>query len=77
ESREKHEMGFELADWDERLMKYGELFESKVMDLTLNLPLFEALDHCWGILAECFKPEETGIRGAITERHWPKTAATA
>ncbi len=77
ESREKHEMGFELADWDERLMKYGELFESKVMDLTLNLPLFEALDHCWRILAECFKPEETGIRGAITEKHWPKTAATA
>jgi V/A-type H+-transporting ATPase subunit B len=77
ESREKHEMGFELADWDERLLKYGDLFESKVMDLTLNLPLFDALDHCWGILAECFKPEETGIRGAITEKHWPKTAATA
>ena len=77
ESREKHEMGFELADWDERLMKYGELFETKVMDLTLNLPLFDALDHCWGILAECFKPEETGIRGAITEKHWPKAAATA
>jgi len=77
ESREKHEMGFELADWDERLMKYGELFESKIMDLTLNLPLFDALDRCWGILAECFKPEETGIRGAITEKHWPKATATA
>ncbi len=77
ESREKHEMGFELADWDERLLKYGDLFESKVMDLTLNLPLFDALDHCWGILAACFKPEETGIRGAIVEKHWPKTATTA
>jgi len=41
------------------------------MDLTLNIQLFDALDKCWEILAECFKPEETGIRDAITEKHWP------
>lgn len=71
ESREKHEMGFELSDWDERLLKYGDLFESEIMDLNLYLPLFDALDRCWEILAECFIPEETGIRGAIVEKHWP------
>jgi V/A-type H+/Na+-transporting ATPase subunit B len=77
ESREKREMGFELSSWDTRLLKYGDLFESKIMDLTLNLPLFTALDQCWTILAECFEPEETGIRGAITEKHWPNKAELA
>ena len=72
ESREKREMGFELSEWDERLLRYGDLFEDKIMDLTLNLELFDALDKCWEILAECFEPEETGIRDAIIQKHWPK-----
>lgn len=72
ESREKREMGFELSEWDERLLRYGDLFEDGIMNLELNLPLFDALDKCWEILAECFEPEETGIRSAIIEKHWPK-----
>ena len=72
ESREKREMGFELSEWDERLLRYGDLFEEKIMNLELNIPLFDALDKCWEILAECFEPEETGIRSAIIEKHWPK-----
>ncbi len=74
ESREKREMGFELSEWDERLLKYGDMFEEKIMDLTLNIELFDALDKCWEILAECFTPEETGIRDAIIEKHWPGRA---
>ena len=77
ESREKREMGFELSSWDTRLLKYGDLFERKIMDLTLNLPLCTALDQCWTILAECFEPEETGIRGAIIEKHWPNKSELA
>jgi V/A-type H+-transporting ATPase subunit B len=71
ESREKREMGFELSEWDERLLQYGELFEDKIMNLNLNIDLFDALDECWEILAECFQPEETGIRSAIVDKHWP------
>lgn len=77
ESREKHEMGFELSDWDERLLKYGDLFESQIMNLDVNLPLHDALDRCWELLADCFIPEETGIRGAIIEKHWPGKVAAA
>ena len=77
ESREKREMGFELSRWDNRLLKYGDLFEQKIMDLNLNIPLFDALDQCWLILAECFEPEETGIQSSIVENHWPKKEAVA
>ncbi len=77
ESREKRNMGFEMSEWDERLLKYGELFESKIMNLAVNIPLFEALDRCWEILALCFEPAETGIRRALIEKHWPEKEALA
>ncbi len=75
ESREKRDMGFEMSEWDQRLLRYGTLFEDKIMNLEVNIPLFEALDRCWEILAECFEPQETGIRHAIIEAHWPKELA--
>ena len=37
-----------------------------------QIGLFDALDKCWEILAQCFEPEETGIRDAIVSKHWPK-----
>ncbi|MGI6523928.1 MAG: V-type ATP synthase subunit B [Bdellovibrionota bacterium] len=74
ESREKRDMGFELSEWDAKLLKYGEKFEDEIMDLSVNIPLEEALDLCWRILAECFSPEETGIRRNLIEEHWLKTA---
>jgi len=74
EGREKRDMGFEMSAWDRKLLHYGELFEDRIMDLRVNIPLEEALDRCWAILAECFEPAETGIRRAIVEKHWPRNA---
>ena len=76
EAREKRDMGFEMSKWDSRLLQYGELFEDRIMDLSVNIPLFEALDRCWEMLAECFEPEEIGIRRNIIENHWPKPLAS-
>ncbi len=77
ESREKRDMGFEMSAWDNKLLKYGQLFEDQIMNLRVNIPLLEALDRCWDILAECFTPEETGIRRKIIDAHWPKEVAKA
>ena len=77
ESREKRDMGFEMSPWDRKLLAYGERFEREIMDLRVNIPLEEALDRCWAILAECFDPAETGIRRAIVEKHWPRKIAAA
>ncbi|MFO8014704.1 MAG: V-type ATP synthase subunit B [Phycisphaerae bacterium] len=72
ESREKRDMGFEMSKWDKKLLKYGDLFEERIMSLEVNISLEEALDRCWEMLAECFDPAETGIRRAVIEKHWPK-----
>ena len=72
ESLEKKSMGFMMTEWDEKLLKYGHLFETKLMDLSVNIPLEEALDLGWEILAECFEPNETGLRSELIAQRWPK-----
>jgi V/A-type H+-transporting ATPase subunit B len=71
---EKKAMGFMMSDWDAKLLKYGELFEKEMMDLSVNIPLERALDLGWEILASCFKSEETGLRTELIEKFWPKKA---
>lgn len=74
ESLEKKSMGFKMTDWDQKLLKYGVIFEQKMMDLTVNIPLETALDNGWQILASCFSPEETGLRSELIKNFWPDTA---
>ena len=72
ETLEKKNMGFSMSRWDEKLLKYGELFESKLMSLSVNLPLEDALDLGWEILADCFEKDETGIKSDLTDEFWHK-----
>ncbi len=71
ETIEKKSMGFAMSRWDEKLLKYGELFENKLMDLSVNMSLEESLDMGWKILAECFEKDETGIKSDLIEEFWP------
>ncbi|MBQ6925896.1 MAG: V-type ATP synthase subunit B [Kiritimatiellae bacterium] len=72
ETLEKSSMGFRMSAWDEKLLKYGRQFESGMMDLAVNIPLEEALDRGWAILADCFEPFEVGIATKLTDEFWPK-----
>ena len=71
ETEEKRAMGFRMSPWDEKLLTYGGLFRSQMMDLSVNIPLEQALDRGWSILAQCFRPEETGLRTELIEEFWP------
>ncbi len=75
ESLEKKSMGFLMTEWDEKLLKYGQLFETKLMDLSVNIPLEQALDLGWEILAECFEPNETGLKTNLIRERWPNKEA--
>ena len=72
ETLEKKNMGFSMNKWDEKLLKYGSLFESKMLDLSVNLSLEQSLDLGWEILADCFEKDETGIKSDLTDEFWPK-----
>lgn len=72
ESLEKKSMGFLMTEWDEKLLRYGKLFEEKLMDLSVNISLEEALNLGWEILADCFEPNETGLKSNLLRERWPK-----
>lgn len=72
ETLEKQSMGFQMSAWDQKLLKYGLLFEKNIMSLQVNIPLDKALDLGWQILADCFTPEETGIKQSVIEQFWPR-----
>ena len=72
ETEEKRSMGFRMSDLDEKLLKYGGMFESGMMDLKVNISLEDALDNGWKILSECFNPNETNFRSELIEKFWPK-----
>ena len=71
ETLEKQSMGFQMSTWDNKLLKYGKLFEKNMMDLSLNIHLEDALDLGWKILADCFDRTETGIKTSLLEQFWP------
>ena len=74
ETEEKRSMGFRMSPWDDKLLRYGHDFEANMMDLSVNIPLEGALDRGWEILAECFEPQETGMRSELIDQFWPKSA---
>ena len=75
ETLEKQSMGFKMSDWDQKLLNYGNRFESEMMNITVNISLEDTLDSGWKILADCFDPSETGISSKLTDKFWPKNKA--
>ena len=72
ETEEKRAMGFRMGSWDKKLLKYGQMFEKEMMDMAVNIPLEDALNKGWEILADCFLPEETNFRTDLIKEFWPK-----
>ncbi|MCB1109802.1 MAG: V-type ATP synthase subunit B [Chlamydiia bacterium] len=71
-ARERQSMGFRLSRWDEKLLEYSFLFEERMMNLEVNIPLEEALNLGWKTLAECFDPHEVGMKQDLINKYWPK-----
>lgn len=70
-ARERQAMGFKLSRWDEKLLQFTLFFEERMMDLEVNLPLEDALNLGWKTLAECFEPQEVGIKKTLIDKYWP------
>jgi len=75
DAQRKQAMAFELSEYDERLIRYGELFRERFMDIGVALPLEEALDLGWRTMAELFSPEELLVRQALVDKYYPRQGA--
>ena len=72
EAEKKQAMAFELSPFDEKLLKYGQLFRERFMDIRVSMPVIEALDRCWQTLAECFDSQELLMKQELIEKYFPK-----
>lgn len=72
EAEKKQAMAFELSAFDHKLLKFGELFKKRFMDIKVSMPLNEALDRCWETLAECFEPQELLMKKELVDKYFPK-----
>jgi V/A-type H+-transporting ATPase subunit B len=72
EVEQKLAMGFDKTEEDDRFLRYGKLFYDRFMDLQVDMGINDALDLGWATLAECFQPNEVGIKQEFIDKHWPK-----
>ncbi len=70
-AKERESMGFRPSRWDQKLIKFSEAFEDRMMNLKVNIPIEEALDLGWKTLAECFDKNEVGIKESVVDKYWP------
>jgi len=71
EAEKKKAMAFELSSFDEKLIKFGQLFRDRFMDIKVSMPVKEALDRCWETLAECFDPGELLMKQDLIDKYFP------
>ena len=72
DAEQKQAMAFELSDFDRKLLKFGQLFKQRFMDINVSIPLEPALDLGWKTLAECFEPQELLMKQALIDKYFPK-----
>lgn len=71
DAQQKRAMAFELSEHDERLLRFGELFEERFMDVKVSMPLETALDQCWQTLAACFDRDELVMKKELVDKYFP------
>lgn len=63
-------MAFEITEYDERLLKFGQLFRDRFMNIKVSLSLEKALDLSWKTLAECFHENELLIKQELIAKYF-------
>jgi V/A-type H+-transporting ATPase subunit B len=71
DAEQKQSMAFELSDYDRKLIRFGQLFRQRFMDINVDMTLENALDLAWQTLAECFQPEELLMKQELIDKYFP------
>ena len=77
EAEQKQAMAFDLSDYDHQLIRFGGLFRQHFMALDVAMPLEQALDLAWQILADCFEPEQLLMKAELVDKYLPRREATS
>ena len=71
DAAKKQAMAFELSTFDRKLLKFGDLFSTRFMDIRVSMTLDEALDQSWQTLAECFDADDLLMKQSLVDKYFP------
>ena len=71
DAQQKQAMAFELSDYDQQLLEFGALFRERFMDISVSMPLEDALDLGWQTMAECFRSEQLLMKQNLIDKYFP------
>ena len=77
EAQQKQAMAFDLSAYDNKLIKFAQMFTTRFMALDVSVPLEQALDLGWQTLAECFEPQELLMKKALIDKYFPHKELSA
>jgi len=70
EAETKQAMAFDLSPFDQKTLRFKELFVQRFMDISVKMRLNDALDLCWQTLAGCFEANELLMKQDLVDRYY-------
>ncbi|MCB5262787.1 MAG: V-type ATP synthase subunit B [Candidatus Cloacimonetes bacterium] len=71
-AKTKMENGFDLSDYDERVLDFAKEYSDKILAIDVNIGTDTMLDIAWELFQRYFKREEVGIKNEFMKIHWKK-----
>ncbi|HNX37228.1 MAG TPA: V-type ATP synthase subunit B [Candidatus Cloacimonadota bacterium] len=71
-AKTKLENGFDLSDYDERVLKFAKKYSNDILAIDVNIDLDKMLDTTWALFQEFFNKAEIGIKEEFMKLYWTK-----
>ncbi|MBP7310481.1 MAG: V-type ATP synthase subunit B [Candidatus Cloacimonetes bacterium] len=71
-AKTKLENGFDLSDYDERVLDFAREYADKILAIDVNVSTDAMLDITWELFQRYFKREEVGIKDELMNLYWKK-----
>jgi len=69
-ARTKLENGFELTDYDKRVLKFAEDYSERILAIDVNLEIDQMLDQTWHLFQAYMSKDEVGIKQEFVDVYW-------
>ena len=69
-SKTKMENGFELTDYDERVLKFADDYSREILAIDVNLEIDQMLDKTWELFMTYLTKDEVAIKKEFTDLYW-------
>lgn len=69
-SKTKLENGFELSDYDRRVLRFAEDYSRNILAIDVKLETNEMLDETWKLFGKYMTEDEVGMKQEFVDQYW-------